>query len=75
MQVIAETVTEEGDPRSAICEAVQKLNITLLVMGERGIGKIKRFVSLLKFHLLLSHRLTDMLNVLTDTTHAFAGHS
>ncbi|KAK4753815.1 hypothetical protein SAY87_001919 [Trapa incisa] len=40
--VLAETVTEEGDPKSAICDAVEKHSITLLVMGERGLGKIKR---------------------------------
>ncbi|PKI33237.1 hypothetical protein CRG98_046373 [Punica granatum] len=40
--ILAETFTEEGDPRSAICDAVKKLNVTLLVMGERGLGRIKR---------------------------------
>ncbi|TXG60269.1 hypothetical protein EZV62_014842 [Acer yangbiense] len=38
----AEMVTEVGDPKTAICNAVQKLNINLLVLGDRGLGKIKR---------------------------------
>jgi nucleotide-binding universal stress UspA family protein len=33
-----------GDPQTAICDAVQRLNISLLVLGERGIGKIKRLI-------------------------------
>ncbi|KAI9078545.1 hypothetical protein K1719_039483 [Acacia pycnantha] len=40
--VDAETCTEEGDTRTAICDAVKKLNIDLLVLGEQGIGTIKR---------------------------------
>ncbi|KAM7464328.1 hypothetical protein LguiA_032449 [Lonicera macranthoides] len=40
--VNAETVTEVGDAREAICDAVQKYNITLLILGDRGLGKIKR---------------------------------
>ncbi|KAK0600773.1 hypothetical protein LWI29_018276 [Acer saccharum] len=38
----AEMVTEVGDPKTAICNAVQKLNINLLVLGDRSLGKIKR---------------------------------
>jgi len=40
--VKAETITEVGDPSTAICDAVQKFDISLLVLGERGLGKIKR---------------------------------
>jgi hypothetical protein len=43
-KVDAETLTEVGDPQTAICDAVQRLNISLLVLGERGIGKIKRLI-------------------------------
>ncbi|KAI4357807.1 hypothetical protein L6164_001731 [Bauhinia variegata] len=42
--VNAETITEEGDPRTAICNAVEKYNIDLLVLGECGLGKIKRAI-------------------------------
>lgn len=44
LQVSVETLTEIGDPKSAICDVIQKYNINLLVMGERGLGKIKRYV-------------------------------
>ncbi|KAI9078566.1 hypothetical protein K1719_039504 [Acacia pycnantha] len=40
--VDAEICTEEGDARTAICDAVEKLNIDLLVLGEQEIGTIKR---------------------------------
>ncbi|KAK4779876.1 hypothetical protein SAY87_015982 [Trapa incisa] len=40
--VKAETIAEVGDPKTAICNAIQKYNVDLLVMGERGLGRIKR---------------------------------
>ncbi|KAJ0038640.1 hypothetical protein Pint_21974 [Pistacia integerrima] len=40
--VTAELVTEVGDPKAAICSAVEKLNINMLILGQRGLGKIKR---------------------------------
>ncbi|KAL3731461.1 hypothetical protein ACJRO7_028353 [Eucalyptus globulus] len=40
--VRAETIADVGDPKVAICDAVLKYNVSLLVMGERGIGKIRR---------------------------------
>ncbi|PKI60391.1 hypothetical protein CRG98_019216 [Punica granatum] len=38
----AETLTEVGDPKEAICEAVEKLNVQLLVLGSRSRGAIQR---------------------------------
>ncbi|KAL5726102.1 hypothetical protein ACHQM5_009172 [Ranunculus cassubicifolius] len=40
--VTPETVTEVGDPKEAICEAVAKFNIHLLVLGNQGKGIIQR---------------------------------
>ncbi|KAF5468588.1 hypothetical protein F2P56_012731 [Juglans regia] len=40
--VNAETVTEVGHPTTAICDAVEKLNIKLLILGEHVLGKIER---------------------------------
>ncbi|XP_054794968.1 universal stress protein A-like protein [Prosopis cineraria] len=40
--VDAEICREEGDPRTALCDAVVKHNIDLLVLGERELGTIKR---------------------------------
>ncbi|KAL3510766.1 hypothetical protein ACH5RR_030167 [Cinchona calisaya] len=40
--VIARTVTEVGDPKDAICEAVEKLKVQLLVLGSHSRGAIKR---------------------------------
>ncbi|EEF35358.1 universal stress protein A-like protein [Ricinus communis] len=42
--VDAEILTEEGDPKTTICNVVQKLNISMLVLGECGLGKIKRAI-------------------------------
>ncbi|ONK63187.1 uncharacterized protein A4U43_C07F12300 [Asparagus officinalis] len=40
--VNVESKVEVGDPRDVICEAVEKLNADLLVMGSHGYGLIKR---------------------------------
>ncbi|XP_057477409.1 universal stress protein A-like protein [Actinidia eriantha] len=37
-----ETIAQIGDPKRAICDAVQKHNIKLLVLGDHEIGKIQR---------------------------------
>ncbi|KAM6562021.1 hypothetical protein CsatB_022019 [Cannabis sativa] len=41
-QIEAETLTEVGDPKEKICEAVDKFNIQLLVIGSHGRGTIQR---------------------------------
>ena len=42
VQVNAETQLAVGDAKKAICDAVQKLNVDLLVLGDHGDGKLKR---------------------------------
>ncbi|KAL8137613.1 hypothetical protein V2J09_003614 [Rumex salicifolius] len=39
--VMAETILEEGDAKVAICDAVRKYNISMLVLAEQHIGIIK----------------------------------
>ncbi|XP_016433938.1 uncharacterized protein LOC107760405 [Nicotiana tabacum] len=41
-RVKAETLILEGDPKDKICQAADELHVDLLVMGSRGLGKIKR---------------------------------
>ncbi|XP_073004480.1 universal stress protein A-like protein [Typha latifolia] len=41
--VITETTTEVGDPKEVICEAVDKLNIDLLILGSNSRGALERF--------------------------------
>lgn len=48
-QIIAEGMTEVGDPKVAICNAVDKLNIQLLVVGSHGRGAVTRFASIYVF--------------------------
>ncbi|KAL9389526.1 hypothetical protein Peur_018131 [Populus x canadensis] len=40
--VDVEIMTEIGDPKEAICEAVEKLNIQLLVLGSHNRGPVQR---------------------------------
>ncbi|KAI7745517.1 hypothetical protein M8C21_015305 [Ambrosia artemisiifolia] len=40
--ITAETITEVGDPKDLICEAVEKLKVQLLVMGSSSRGALKR---------------------------------
>ncbi|GAB2297027.1 hypothetical protein Dimus_031131 [Dionaea muscipula] len=40
--IIAETVIEFGNPKEAICDAVEKLNIGLLVVGSHSRGVLQR---------------------------------
>lgn len=38
-----ETITEVGEPKEAICEAAEKLDVQLLVLGSYGRGVIQRY--------------------------------
>ncbi|KAI3720049.1 hypothetical protein L6452_20957 [Arctium lappa] len=40
--IAAETVTEVGDPKELICEAVEKFKIQLLVLGSHSRGALQR---------------------------------
>ncbi|OMP09860.1 Universal stress protein A [Corchorus olitorius] len=40
--VKAETMTEVGDPKERICEAVERLDIQLLILGSNGRGALQR---------------------------------
>ncbi|KAL5726108.1 hypothetical protein ACHQM5_009178 [Ranunculus cassubicifolius] len=40
--VTPKLITDVGDPKVAICEAVEKLKINLLVLGSQGKGVLKR---------------------------------
>ncbi|XP_077243917.1 universal stress protein A-like protein isoform X3 [Tasmannia lanceolata] len=40
--VTPELITEVGEPKEAICEAVEKLKINLLILGSRGQGALQR---------------------------------
>jgi len=42
LQVIVETLSEIGDPKDAICDATEKLQIDLLITGSHGYGMLKR---------------------------------
>nr|XP_043624895.1 universal stress protein A-like protein [Erigeron canadensis] len=42
--VTAEGITEIGDPKVAICNAVEKFNIQLLVIGSHGRGTVTRTI-------------------------------
>lgn len=64
LQVNAEILTEEGDAKTAICNVVEKLNIGMLILGDHGLGKIKRLAFLTFFY---RSSLTFTVIVLGDT--------
>ncbi|XP_043702308.1 universal stress protein A-like protein [Telopea speciosissima] len=41
-QVRAEAMILDGEPKEMICEAAEQIQPTILVVGSRGLGKIKR---------------------------------
>ncbi|KAI4348834.1 hypothetical protein L6164_009506 [Bauhinia variegata] len=41
-QVRAESLILKGDPREMICQAADEMHVDLLVLGSRGLGKLKR---------------------------------
>ena len=47
MQIRAETLVLEGDAKDMICQAVEQMHVDLLVVGSRGLGKIKRYITIL----------------------------
>lgn len=42
LQIKAETLILDGDPKDMICQASEQMHVDLLVVGSRGLGKIKR---------------------------------
>lgn len=42
-QVGATGAVVEGDAKEAICQAVERMHAGLLVLGSRGLGRIKRY--------------------------------
>jgi nucleotide-binding universal stress UspA family protein len=42
-QVDATAAVVEGDAKEAVCHAVEQFQAGLLVLGSRGLGKIKRY--------------------------------
>ncbi|KAF8109522.1 hypothetical protein N665_0095s0089 [Sinapis alba] len=41
-QIRSETLVFEGDAKEMICQAVEQMQVDLLVVGSRGLGKIRR---------------------------------
>ncbi|CAH8356740.1 unnamed protein product [Eruca vesicaria subsp. sativa] len=41
-QIRTETLVLEGDAKDMICQAVEQMHVDLLVVGSRGLGKIRR---------------------------------
>lgn len=43
LQVPVETIVEVGDPKEMICEAAEKLNVDLLILGSHSRGPVQRY--------------------------------
>ncbi|KAE8785371.1 hypothetical protein D1007_40963 [Hordeum vulgare] len=48
-RVDAETVIEVGDPKETICQAADKLNVDLLILGSHSRGPIQRYSTLTEY--------------------------
>lgn len=44
-QIKAETLILQGDPKDKICQAAEELHVDLVVLGSRGLGPIKRYIT------------------------------
>ncbi|CAA3019483.1 universal stress A [Olea europaea subsp. europaea] len=47
-QFSVETIIEAGDPKEAMCEAVEKLKVELLVLGSHSQGALQRLFTVLQ---------------------------
>jgi nucleotide-binding universal stress UspA family protein len=45
LQVAVETIVGVGDAKEVICEAAEKKNVDLLVLGSHSRGPIQRYIS------------------------------
>jgi nucleotide-binding universal stress UspA family protein len=43
LQVNATAAVVEGDAKEALCQAAEQMQAALLVLGSRGLGRIKRY--------------------------------
>ncbi|KAF3611038.1 hypothetical protein DY000_02050862 [Brassica cretica] len=41
-EIRSETLVFEGEAKEIICQAVEQMHVDLLVVGSRGLGKIRR---------------------------------
>lgn len=48
LQFNVETIIEAGDPKEAMCEAVEKLKVELLVLGSHSQGALQRLFTVLQ---------------------------
>ncbi|KAL6894051.1 hypothetical protein ACP4OV_008149 [Aristida adscensionis] len=69
-QVNATAAIVEGDAKEAICQAVERMQAGLLVLGSRGLGKIKRAFLGSVSDYLTHHASCPVLVVKPNKTHA-----
>ncbi|GKV35565.1 hypothetical protein SLEP1_g43816 [Rubroshorea leprosula] len=41
-RITAKTLILDGDPKDMICQATEQIHVDLLIVGSRGLGKVKR---------------------------------
>ncbi|KAG6437153.1 hypothetical protein SASPL_102064 [Salvia splendens] len=74
-QVHINTSIIEGDPKEMICDLAEQMQVDLIVIGSRGLGKIKRALMGSVSNYVIHHAKCPVLVVKTPTTKSMSSNA